>query len=71
MMFVNAADFQKSMQELIENNSYISNGVEKERDFENFHKQADDLMCRTLRTLGYDKGVDVYEKIPKYYSKGE
>ena len=71
MMFISASEFENTMKELIEKNSYISNGVEKERDFENFHKEADELMCRALRSLGYDKGVDLYEKIPRYYSKGE
>lgn len=69
MNFVSAADFEKSVKELLEDNTYISNGVEKERDCENFHKQTDDLMIRTLRSLGYDAGLNIMEKVPRYYSK--
>lgn len=71
MIFVSAADFERSVKELLENNTYISNGVEKERDCETFHKQVDELMIKTLRTLGYDAGLDIIEKVPRYFSKGE
>ena len=69
MNFVSAAEFARQMRELAENNTYISNGVEKEIDSETFHKQADELICRTLRCLGYDIGINIYEQLPKYYSK--
>lgn len=32
------------------------------------HITADDLLCETLRLLGYGELVDVYEQIPKWYS---
>ena len=35
------------------------------------HIQADNLLCETLRSLGYGDGVDVYHRINKYYSPGE
>ena len=71
MNFVSAADFEREVKELLEDNTYISNGVEKERDCEAFHKQTDELMIRTLRSLGYDVGLNIIEKVPRYYSKGD
>jgi len=35
---------------------------------EQFHIEADDLMCLLLRQLGYEKGVEVFENTPKWYS---
>lgn len=32
------------------------------------HQMADVLLCRTLRELGYCEGIDIFEKIDKYYS---
>ena len=71
MNFMSAAEFSRQMKELVENNTYISNGVEKELDSEKFHKQADGLLCKALRSLGYDVGVNIFEKYPKHYSKGD
>lgn len=39
-----------------------------EGDPENDHIQADELMCETLRRLGYGKGVDLFAAAGKWYS---
>ena len=35
---------------------------------EEAHSAADDLMCAVLRDLGYTKGVEIFERMPKWYS---
>ena len=35
---------------------------------EEAHSDADDLMCAVLRDLGYSKGVEIFERMPKWYS---
>lgn len=37
-------------------------------DQEDAHMMADKLMCEYLRELGYGTGVDIFEKIPKWYA---
>lgn len=37
-------------------------------DTETAHANADDLMCRVLRELGYGEGVDIFESTPKWYA---
>ena len=32
------------------------------------HILADELMCKLLRELGYSEGVDIFEKMDKWYS---
>ena len=32
------------------------------------HIDMDKLMCNLLRELGYEKGVEVFERAPKWYS---
>jgi hypothetical protein len=32
------------------------------------HEDADDLMCEVLRSLGYGDGVDIFEKMEKWYA---
>jgi hypothetical protein len=38
------------------------------RDEEISHIKADDLMCEVLRRLGYNKGIDEFECMYKWYS---
>ena len=40
----------------------------KVNDTEAWHRDADDLMCSLLRTLGYEDGVEVIESEKKWYS---
>ena len=42
--------------------------LEYEDDEEVCHRKMDDLMCTTLRTLGYEEGVDIFLDTPKYYA---
>ncbi len=39
-----------------------------ENDPEVCHILMDDCLCETLRELGYDKGVDIFESTDKWYS---
>lgn len=32
------------------------------------HIAADDLFCAVLRDLGYVKGVEIFERMPKWYA---
>lgn len=69
--FISASEFLKQMKEIAGSNAYMTNGVNSEYDSETFHKQADELMCKALISQGYEAGVEIFNKIPKYYSKGE
>lgn len=35
---------------------------------ETMHIEMDNLMCDLLKELGYEKGVEVFERAPKWYS---
>lgn len=37
-------------------------------DEEACHKKMDDLMCETLRKLGYREGIDIFLNTDKYYA---
>ncbi len=37
-------------------------------DPEFLHVKMDELMCKTLRSLGYGEGVDIFEKARKWYA---
>lgn len=37
-------------------------------DLEARHGNADLLMCRVLRTLGYGEGIEVYVEMGKWYA---
>lgn len=58
MTLVTAADFEKKMKEI----------AEIKYDDEGRHKKADDLLCKVLKSLGYEKGVEIYESIGKWYA---
>lgn len=32
------------------------------------HQEADDILCRLLRELGYVEVVDLYHQVPKWYA---
>ena len=51
-------EFKKRMQ-------YI---LDTSRDPECDHLSADDLMCEVLCQLGYNDGVKIFDKIPKWYA---
>ncbi len=35
---------------------------------EDYHKAADNLMCRVLRELGYSEGVKIFLKSERWYA---
>lgn len=37
-------------------------------DEEDIHRDMDDLLCETLKQLGYSKGVEVFEDTHKWYA---
>lgn len=37
-------------------------------DAERSHRAADELMCQILTDYGYDKGVDIFMNMPKWYA---
>lgn len=37
-------------------------------DPERGHRLADQLICKTLRTLGYDYGIDLFVAMDKWYA---
>ena len=37
-------------------------------DIEETHGKADDILCEVLRKLGYNRLVELYEKIDKWYA---
>ena len=37
-------------------------------DKETLHARADDLLCKVLTELGYEKGLLVYETMDKWYA---
>ena len=60
-MTANKKEFASKMKEIFSKESYPN-------DYEEQHREADKLMCETLRRLGYSEGVEVFEKAKKYYS---
>lgn len=42
--------------------------IDRNNDTEMAHILADELMCKLLRELGYGEGVDIFEKMDKWYS---
>lgn len=54
-------EFEKAMQEIFDNQA-------SEGDTENSHWLADALICSVLKKLGYDKGVEIFHKLPKWYA---
>lgn len=69
MDMIFAAELERQMKQLLEDNTHMLTGVSKVYDTEKIHRQADELLCKTLRSLGYDSAVNIYEKIPKHYSE--
>lgn len=41
--------------------------IAERQDLEECHIAADDLMTSLLAQLGYGKGVDIFDDMPKYY----
>lgn len=58
MDLITAAEFERKMREI----------AEIKHDDEGRHMKADDLLCKVLKSLGYEKGVEIYESIGKWYA---
>jgi hypothetical protein len=64
---VTPEEFEKEM-------DLISKGMfgEEDRYYRNDegdkHIEADQLMCKLLRSLGYGSGVEIFENMPKWYA---
>ena len=41
---------------------------ERMYDEEDQHRDADELMCNVLRSLGYGDGVDIFDRMHKWYA---
>ena len=37
-------------------------------DRERMHEAMDALMCKVLRTLGYEEGIKIFEQTDKWYA---
>lgn len=37
-------------------------------DLEDSHVESDNLLCKALREAGYGDGIDIYEKMEKWYA---
>lgn len=48
-------EFFKKMKEIAEKNAPLD------------HMYADDLLCETLKELGYGKGIQVFEEMLRWY----
>ena len=55
---ITPAEFEQRMKELRED-------IE---DIEERHIKADELLCETLKSLGYDAGVKLFERTRKWYA---
>lgn len=40
----------------------------EDSNIENCHMEMDEIMCKTLSSLGYDKGVKLFRTTPKWYA---
>ncbi len=51
-------EFEKAVSEIEKHSGW---------DIEMSHAKADVLLCKVLREAGYEAGVDIYEKLGKWY----
>ena len=58
-MPITPAEFEDKMKEIINDNSI---------DQELKHTAADDLMMEVLKSLGYEKGVQYFDAMEKWYA---
>lgn len=60
MEMIMAAEFERKMKDIVEECSHT-------RDTEKAHRDADKLLCEVLNSLGYSAGVDIFERMGKWY----
>ena len=58
------AEFAEAMKDIRDYDSGYGQGYNKEIR----HVSMDSLMCNILRQLGYDEGIDIFEKTSKWYA---
>ena len=56
---------QEIIDEFNKKMKYIS---ENQWRTEDAHIEMDDVMCNTLRKLGFEKGIDIFEHTERWYS---
>lgn len=56
---------QEIIDEFNKKMKYIS---ENQWHTEDAHIEMDDVMCDTLRKLGFEKGIDIFEHTERWYS---
>lgn len=61
-MIIYPAEFERKMQE------YLDAEDADHYDFEQAHINADHLICEVLKQLGYEKGVEIFHKLGKWYA---
>lgn len=61
---ITPAEFEDKMKDM---EYRLKNRVEGYYE-EEAHIDADNLMCKVLKDLGYEKGVEIFERMPKWYS---
>jgi hypothetical protein len=42
--------------------------LQKKEDIEAAHIEADEILCSLLEKLGYEKVVEEWKKVPKWYA---
>lgn len=62
VILVTPDEFAERMKRIAENENNIF------IDQEDSHRAADDLMCELLYDLGYKKGIEIFEDMPKWYA---
>ena len=38
------------------------------KDREVAHSKADDILCEALKSLGYEEGIEIFERMRKWYA---
>jgi len=65
---ISAEEFKKLMEIILADSVYSHSSEKPEYDSTKGHERMDELMCYTLRSLGYGEGVDIFEDSERWYS---
>ena len=68
MDMISAAEFERRMKEILERKPLDNKPESCAASVAGKHEDADDLMCKTLKSLGYSAGVEIFEKMEKWYA---
>ena len=61
-------EFKKKMQKIAETKYPGEPDCQESINVLQNHKDADDLMCEVLSSLGYIEGVRIFEEMEKWYA---